>query len=219
MHIVDLPKWLAGHRPPPSKVCSVDANGREQALAMGTHSNRWSRLANALASMNAECVKLYNASNELLDQTNIEYDTARVDAAAPAPRPDPVSIPILKDASDVNALVHALAQAFAHVVTSTTDSANKAHEASFKELREVNKIQADLIKSLRQQNEDSMAAREEAIEVREQEHEEKKNGDAMMQKLIDVAGPELFKKVTEKMFAGGASPPAPGSNGAPPVKE
>src|SRR6266496_4436087 len=162
MNITDLAKWLAGHRPPCSKICAVLPGGREQRLAMGPNSNRWIRISNALAAMNAEGVALYNALEppELIARAEIEYDSGPRGEPPPRAPVEPTTLSILKDASDVNALVHALAQAFANVVTSTTNAASHAHEASFKELREVNKIQADLIKSLRQQNEDSMAARE-----------------------------------------------------------
>lgn len=195
MNVSDLPKWLAGHRPMPSKVTAIVA-GKEQSLALGVASQRWVRLANVLATLGADEVRLYDKDGDLLGSMGIDEGKPR-DGDAPArfEGVGQVQLPILKDASDVNSLVHALAQAFSQVVRDVSAAQADAHKTAFHELQQVVKSQTDQIRDLRKLADDSLEQRAEDLAVREEEAQQSKAQDALIGKLIDHAGPEIVKKV------------------------
>lgn len=214
MNIADLPKWLAGHRPLAAKVAAVLGGGREQSIALGAAGNRWGRIANTLQSLSAEAVHLYNEKNDLIAAMDIEYAApGQKDASSASSSPassEPVQLSILKDASDANALVHALAQAFSQVVKDTMTAQASTNKAAFEQLREVTKIQGEQLKTLMRAYEESLDEREEQIEQQREAIVAEREESKMMDKLVDLAGPEIVKKI----MGGGAAPAAPATNGA-----
>jgi len=189
MNVAELARWLAAHRPAPARVVAI-VEGSEAPLKIAGGTHRWSRAAKLISELNAEAVRLYDKSGELVDSCALQQNITDVDAGVVAAASSSSG-----KIDDTVRIINVVAEAFARVARDATAAQAEAHSTAFKELTRVTEVATSRLVSLEQfvhtflqQRSAEVQQRAAELEAREAELEEAEDTgvlDQVMAKLAD----------------------------------
>jgi len=194
MNVAELARWLAGHRPAPSRVVAI-VDGAETPLRIAGGTHRWSRAAKLISELNAEGVRLFDKSGELIDSCALTQNVTDVEPIGET----------LKAASggrvdDTVRLIGVITDSFARVARDATAAQSETYNVAFKELAKVVDVATQrlvaleqFVHSVIQQRASELTQREAELQAAEEEAASD-GSDAM----LDTVMSKLADKITSK---------------------
>lgn len=197
MNVAELARWLAGHRPAPSRVVAL-VDGAETPLRIAGGTHRWSRAAKLISELNAEGVRLFDKSGELIDSCALTQNITDVEPAGVAAAASGGS----RTDHDVR-IIGVITDAFAKVARDATAAQSETYNVAFKELAKVVDVATQrlvaleqFVHSIIQQRSSELSAREAELVAREAELEEAAGAGG--EQMLDSVMSKLADKITSK---------------------
>jgi hypothetical protein len=204
--------WLAHYAP--TSVIAIDADGEEHEIAITKQKRKWDIVCKAIVSLDAVSVRLMKDKAVVATRTLRTVDAPDVDAETAA-------TPATAGGYDVTAVVQCVAREVREAISESTKQLRemvgdvvRSQSQMLKDMAErhsaAEKALLDARETLMTEREERIAEREdlaanaEAKAEAEAERTEKAQEQALVMKVIELAGPKIMEKIASSM--NGAAP-------------
>ena len=191
------------------------ASPRSIAIRNGAH--RWMHAAKLLTELRAESIRLYDEDGRIIGSTELldVPASAPADVVDAAPVASSVDGAVLRRASDVGIITHAVADAIVRAVRESSKAQADVHKVAFEQLAKVAELATERVQSLEGLVQTLIEARAAELAKREAEAEAVDDGTGeIMKPLLQGAGAELVQKLPQLLQLAQSMSPPPAPNGA-----